>query len=154
MNTRKLAIAALVLWGITIAVFGVFFVRGHTAKGSDNRTAVILNASERSLILAEMRGLLDGVQKIVEGLNRHDIKQIEQAAHAVGMNSAADVNPLLMAKLPLPFKQLGMSVHHDMDDLAAAAQAGKPSTELQGMLANTLTKCVACHTAWQLQATN
>ncbi len=154
MNTRSLAIAALILWGITITIFTVFFVRGHTTAGSDNRTAVILGASERSLILAEMRGLLDGVQKITDGLNRNDMQQVENAARAVGMSSAADVNPLLMAKLPLPFKQLGMSVHHDMDDLATAAQTGKSSTELQGMLANTLSKCVACHTAWQLQSTN
>lgn len=50
------------------------------------------------------------------------------------MASAADVNPALMAKLPLPFKSLGMSVHHDMDDLAKAATEGKPAAELQKQL--------------------
>ena len=67
------------------------------------------------------------------------------------MASAADVNPALMAKLPLPFKSLGMSVHHDMDDFAKAATEGKPAAELQKQLTNTLAKCVACHSAWQLK---
>lgn len=152
MKTNKLAIAALLLWLATIAVFAWFFVRGNTAAGTDNRTAVLLAPSERSLILAEMRSLLAGVQGILDGLNRNDMKQVASAARTVGMGSAADVNPALMAKLPLPFKQLGMSVHHDMDDLAQAAESGKPAAELQGMLGNTLSKCVGCHAAWQLKA--
>ena len=41
--------------------------------------------------------------------------QIEQAVRSAGMHMAADVNPALMAKLPLPFKQMGMSIHKDMD---------------------------------------
>ena len=34
-----------------------------------------------------------------------DRAQIEQAARSAGMAMAADVNPALMAKLPLPFKR-------------------------------------------------
>src|ERR1019366_9170335 len=64
----------------------------------------------------------------------------------------ADVNPALMAKLPLEFKALGMGVHHEMDEIAKAAEDGKPAAELLKMTSNTLTKCVACHAAWQLKA--
>jgi cytochrome c556 len=98
--------------------------------------------------------LLSGTQLILDGLNRNDMKQVADAARAVGMGSAADVNPGLMSKLPLSFKQLGMSVHHDMDALADAAQAGKPAAEIQGMLSNTLSSCVACHATYQLKATD
>lgn len=152
MNARNFAIAATVLWLVTIAVLALFFVRGNTTTGTDNRTAVVLNSPERDLILSEMRGFLAGTQRILDGINRNDMKQIEEASRAIGMGSAADVNPGLMAKLPLTFKQLGMSVHHDMDDLAAAAKSEKPAAEIQGMLTNTLSKCVACHSAWQLKA--
>ena len=154
MNARKLAIAAIVLWLITLAVLATMFVRGNTTTGSDNRTAVMLNTSERGLVLSEMRGLLSGTQLILDGLNRNDMKQVTDAARAVGMGSAADVNPGLIAKLPLSFKQLGMSVHHDMDALADAAQAGKSAAEIQGMLSNTLSSCVACHSTYQLEAAN
>jgi hypothetical protein len=151
MKSNRLALAAILLWVATIAAFSWFFVRGNTAPGTDNRTAVILAPAERDLMLGEMRGLLAGVQAILDGLNRKDLKHVAIAARGIGSKSAADVNPVLMAKLPLPLKQLGMSVHHDMDDLAQAAENGKPPAELQTMLADTLNKCVACHSAWQLQ---
>lgn len=152
MKSNKLAWAAIVLWLASLAVFAWFFVRGNTAAGTDDRTAVVLAPGERALILNEMRNLLGGVQGILEAINHNDMKQVARAARAVGTASAADVNPALMAKLPLPFKQLGMSVHHDMDDLAQAAENGKPPAELQTMLGNTLAKCVACHSAWQLKS--
>jgi len=154
MTSNKIALIAILLWAVTVAVFAWFFVRGNTVAGSDNRTAVVLGAGERDLILSEMRGLLAGVHGILDGINHNDMKQVASAARAVGMASAVDVNPALMAKLPLPFKQLGMGVHHAMDDLAQAADSGKPAAELQSMLTDTLSKCVACHAAWQLKADN
>ena len=151
MNSRTISIAAIALWLITIAVLAFFFVRGNTTAGSDHRTAVVLTAQERELILSEMRGLLTTVHDVLDGLNKGDMKQVAQAATLSGMGSAADVNPALMAKLPLAFKSLGMSVHHDMDDLAKAANEGKSAAELQTMLTNTMSKCLGCHAAWQLK---
>lgn len=152
MNTRTLSITAISLWLVTIVVLATMFVRGNTTTGSDDRTAIVLNTPERDLVLTEMRGLLTSTQAILDGLNRNDMKLVADAARAVGMGSAADVNPSLMTKLPLSFKQMGMGVHHEMDALADAAQAGKSPAEIQGMLSNTLSTCVACHSAWQLKA--
>lgn len=151
MKSNKLALAALVLWVATVAVFAWFFVRGNTVPGSDGRSAIVLAPAERGLILAEMRGLLAEVHNILDAINRNDRQQIAASARHVGTAYAADVNPAIMAKLPLPFKQLGMSVHHDMDDLAAAADSGKPVAELQAMLTATMSKCVSCHAAWELK---
>lgn len=151
MLTNRLALLAIVLWVATVAVFAWFFVKGNTTAGTDGRTAVVLAAPERSLILGEMRGLLTASQQIVQGIQQGDMKQVAKSARAVGMASAVDVNPALMAKLPVAFKSLGMNVHHDMDDLAQAADNGKSSSELLGMLANTMSKCVGCHSAWQLK---
>ena len=152
MKSNKLAQIALLLWLVTVAVFAWFFIRGNTAAGNDGRTAVVLQAGERNLILSEMRGLLAATQGILEGANQGDMPRIIKAARAAGMAGTADVNPALMAKLPLEFKALGMGVHHDMDEIAKAAEDGKPAAELLTMTSNTLTKCVACHAAWQLKA--
>lgn len=152
MKISKVAIAAILLWAVTVAVFAWFFIRGNTVAGSDNRTAVVLNPGERDLILLEMRGMLSSTHGVLDGLSRGDLKQVAQAARAAGMVAAADVNPALMGKLPLPLKQLGMSVHREMDELAAAAESGKPVAELQLMLVGTLSKCVACHAEWQIKA--
>ena len=154
MKSNKVALIAILLWAITIGLFAWFMVRGNTVAGSDNRTAVVLSGAERGLILSEMRGLLEAVHHILDGLNRQDMQQVAAAARKAGMGSAADVNPALMTKLPLPFKQLGMDVHHDMDDLAKAAENGQSVVALQGMLTQTLSKCTGCHSAWQLKAEN
>lgn len=151
MFTNRFALVAMVLWIATVSVFAWFFVRGNTTAGTDGRTAVVLASAERDLVLGEMRGLLSASQQVVQGIRQGDMKLVAQSARAAGMASAADVNPALMAKLPVAFKSLGMSVHHDMDDLAQAAESGKSQADLLGMLSDTMTKCVACHSAWQLK---
>lgn len=152
MKSNKIALVALLLWVITIAVFAWFFIRGNTTAGTDGRTAIVLQSSERDLVLSEMRGLLSAAQGILEGANQGDMNRIVQSSRSAGMAAAADVNPLLMAKLPLAFKTLGMSVHRDMDEIANAAEGGKPASELLKMASNTLAKCVACHASWQINA--
>ena len=152
MKTSKVAISAILLWVVSALVFGWFFVRGNTESVSGERTAIVLSSAEREVVLMEMRGLLTSVQGILDGLNRKDMKQAAQAARASGMGAAVDLNPALMAKLPLSFKDLGMSVHHGMDDIAADAEAGKPADEILNKLSHTLASCVACHAAWQLKS--
>ena len=154
MKSNKIALAAIMLWIVTMAAFAWFFIHGNTVAGTDNRTAVVLGAGERDLILREMRGMLAATQGILEGINQWNMQQVAQSSRSAGMAAAADVNPALMTKLPLPLKTLGMSVHHDMDDLAKAAESGKPVAEIQQMLTSTLSKCVACHAAWQLKTEN
>jgi len=152
MKSNKFAKLALLLWVATITVFAWFFIRGNTTEGSDGRTAIVLQPAERDLVLSEMRGLLVATQGILEGANNNDPQKIGTAAASAGMAAAADVNPALMAKLPLEFKQLGMSVHHDMDEIAKAASEGKSSAEILKMTSSTMTKCIACHSAWQLKS--
>ena len=154
MKSNKLAQLALLLWVVTIGVFAWFFVRGNTSAGTDGRTAVVLQPAERDLVLGEMRGLLAATQQILEGANQGDMQRISKAARAAGMAGAADVNPALMAKLPIEFKQLGMSVHREMDDIALAAESGKSAAEILQKASDTLMKCVACHSAWQIKVAN
>ena len=154
MKFNKLAPIALLLWVATIAVFAWFFIRGNTRPGSDGRTAVVLQASERDRVLSEMRGLLSAIQGILEGANQGDMQRIIKVSKAAGMANAADVNPALMAKLPIEFKTLGMRVHRDMDEIAEAAGSGTPAPEILKMASNVLTKCVACHSVWQVKVEN
>jgi hypothetical protein len=152
MKLSKLALLSLALWLATVATFAWFFVRGNTTAGTDDRTAIVLQPAERDLVLGEMRLLLTATHGILQGVNANDMKQVAAAARSAGMGAAVDVNPALMAKLPLPFKELGMTVHHRMDDIAAAAESGKPAPEIMGMLTDTMSNCIACHASWQLQS--
>ena len=152
MKANRLAQVALLLWVVTIAVFIWFFVRGNTTAGADDRTVIVLHPQERELVLSEMRGLLAATQNVLEGANQNDMPRIIEAARAAGMAGTVDVNPALMAKLPLEFKALGMGIHHDMDNIAKAAQDGKSAADLLKMTSSTLTKCVACHAVWQIKS--
>jgi len=152
MKPNSLASIALLLWAVTIAVFAWFFIRGNTAAGTDGRTTIVLQANERDFVLSEMRGLLSATQGIIDGVSQGDMQRVIKSSKAAGMAGAADANPALMAKLPIEFKLLGMSVHHDMDEIAKAAEAGMPAPTILKMASTTLAKCVACHTAWQFPA--
>lgn len=135
------------LWILTITVLGWFFIKGWTAEGSDGRTEILLAAAERDQILAEMRVLLKAVDGIVRGLgeSKPDSKQMEETARAVGMHMAADTEPAIMAKLPLPFKQMGMSIHKDMDVLADAIVRDETAQQILQRLSSMTARCTACH---------
>jgi cytochrome c556 len=144
---QNVCLAAILLWLMTLTIGGWFFVKGWTAKGSDGRTEILLAAAERDLILGEMRQLLKAVDGIVRGLGEStlDRKAVEASARAVGMNMAADVEPAIMVKLPLPFKQMGMSIHKDMDALADAVAREETPQQILQRLSNMTARCTACH---------
>ena len=136
MTARVLSIAAIALWLVTIAVAVFFFIRGHTRVAPDGRTAVLLASDERNLVLTEMRGMLETVQVVVDGVKTGDMKQVAA----------------LMAKLPLEFKQLGLSVHKRFDEIATAAGSGASREQLLASLSTQLSACVACHGSYRLDA--
>jgi hypothetical protein len=139
--------SVFVLWILTVTVLGWFFIKGWTAEGSDGRTEILLAAAERDQILAEMRLLLKAVDGIVRGLGepKRDFTQMEETARAVGMHMAADTEPAIMAKLPLPFKQMGMSIHKDMDALADAIVRDETAQQILQRLSSMTARCTGCH---------
>lgn len=147
---------ALAIWIIGAGVFAWFFVKGITSPSTDGRTAVLLAPVERDFILTEMRHLLQAVHGIITGVSHPDqsegYAQAALAAHSAGMEMAADDNPALLLKLPLPMKQLGMSVHRDFDELADAISAGASSGDILQRLSSITNRCVTCHEMYQLKA--
>jgi phage shock protein PspC (stress-responsive transcriptional regulator) len=147
MKHRVACAVVGILWVVTVLFTGWVFVKGWTAPSTDGRTEILLAPSERDLILGEMRDLLKAVSGVVAGLGEFSqpSTQVAQAARAAGMHMAADVNPTLLARLPLAFKQMGMSVHRDMDGLADAAAAGETPQQILNRLAGITARCTACH---------
>lgn len=149
---RNVCRVAIVLWVVTLILIGWVFVKGWTAKGSDGRTEILLAPAERDQILSEMRQLLKAVDGVLRELGepKPDLKQMEAAAREVGMHMAADVEPAIMAKLPLPFKQVGMSIHKDMDALADAITQHETPQQLLKRLSSMTARCTACHDMYRL----
>jgi cytochrome c556 len=140
------------LWVVTIGAFVYFFVAGATEKSTDNRTAVLLSAQEKDLVLGEMRTMLVAVSGVLNALGEGDTKKASAAARSAGMAMAVDTTPLLMAKLPLEFKNLGMSVHGDFDLLAADIDNGLTQQQIVQRLGATTSKCTTCHAIYRLGA--
>ncbi len=143
----QIGLVAVVLWVVTIAAGAWMFIQGATKPGTDGRTEILLDPSERDLILGEMRQLLKGVDGVVRGLGepQPDLKQMEGAARAVGIKMAADTSPAIMVKLPLPFKQMGMSIHKDMDALADAIVQKETPQQILQRLSSMTARCTTCH---------
>jgi cytochrome c556 len=122
-------------------------VKGWTTQGTDGRTEIVLAPVERDLVLREMRDLLKAVHGVVTGVSdpAQGMQEAERSARAAGMTMAADVDPALMAKLPLPFKQMGMSVHRDMDRLADAIVQKETSTQILARVSSITARCTTCH---------
>ena len=150
--THRLAIAALVLWVVTVAGAGFVFVRGRTAPASDGRTAVLLAPADRDFVLAEMRALLEVTQNITAALAEDDRAKIAVAARSGGRGTVKGVPLGLMARLPLDFKQAGMAMHGGFDEIAAAADRGESMKQLNARLADQLNLCVGCHQAYRIDA--
>ncbi len=151
---QSLCIVTIALWVVTLVVAGWFFVKGWTKPGSDGRMEIMLAPAERDQILAEMRQLLKAVDGVIRELGepQPDRKPMEEAARAVGMKMAADTEPAIMVKLPLPFKQMGMSIHHDMDALADAIGNKETPQQVLQRLSNMTARCTACHDMYRFGA--
>ncbi len=148
MNVKTLASIAIVLWAVTVVFVGYRFMAGNTITATDGREAIVLESSERDFILAEMRGFLVAVQEIIEAANENDMAAVKATAHRVGRAEVEGVPPETMLKLPMAFKQLGMSTHDGFDEITLAADIG-PEAVTQALSAN-LGKCIACHESYSL----
>lgn len=128
-----------------------FVLSGSTAQVADQRTAILLNDSERELVLGEMRTFLSATQRIAAGISAEDMQAVAAAARSVGQAAAQAVPGSLMGKLPIEFKKLGMATHSSFDQIAMdAADLGDPAHSL-GQLSVLLNNCVACHAIFQIK---
>lgn len=147
---KKLTFVLATILAAVIFVFGYFFVNGIYSKSSDNRRLIQLSPSEKDLVLGEMRAMLKAVNGIVDALGKGDMPKAAEAASSAGMGMAVDVNPVLMAKLPLDFKELGMGTHGQFDELAAQIKAGAKQEVVLQRLSTITSRCISCHEANRL----
>lgn len=142
---NKLGLISLGLWILTIGLFAFFFVKGTTSVSTDQRRSVNLSPMEKDLVLGEMRTMLKAVNGLLGALSENDMKKAAEAADSAGMAMAVDTSPILMAKLPLDFKELGMGTHKAFDDLSAEIKSGATVPQVLEKMHQITNRCVACH---------
>lgn len=151
MKNGVLIAVLLLSLAANVGLVYTFVLSGTTAQVADQRTAILLEDSERELVLGEMRMFLGVTQRITAGINAEDMKAVTEAARSVGRAAAQGVPGTLMGKLPVEFKKLGMATHSGFDQIAMDAESlGDPAHALE-QLSGLLNNCVACHAAYQIR---
>ncbi|MBS0327225.1 MAG: hypothetical protein JSS46_11870 [Proteobacteria bacterium] len=150
LRASLVVIALLVI--ALVALLVKFVVIGSTLPAQDGRIVVALDPGERALMLREMRGFVDALQRITDGLARGDSKEVSEAARAVGVAAAHNAPVTMLGKLPLEFKRLAFGVHGGFDQLATDAANGAPREQSLKELSTILGGCVACHASYQAAA--
>ncbi len=144
------------LFGLSLAALAalgyIIVVRGNVTASADGRTAIILEAGERDLVLAEMRGFLESVQGIVSAVTKDDMKTAAEQARKVGSGAANEVPVTLMAKLPLEFKTLGLATHSAFDAVALEAEGIGNKDVVLAKLSELMLNCTSCHAGYRLAA--
>lgn len=142
---KKLTFVLAALLISIVAVFGYFFVNGMVSKSTDNRRLIQLSSAEKDLVLGEMRTMLKAVNGVIDALAKNDMMKAAESASSAGMAMAVDVDPILMAKLPLDFKELGIGTHKLFDELTKDIKAGASQPAVLQRLSTITSRCIACH---------
>jgi len=150
MNKFSLLIITVLLLIILMGA-NKFIYQGSVKKSEDGRTALVLLASERDLILEEMRGFLIATQQIVQAVSEDEIKQAVIAAKKVGRTAQEDVPGSLVGKLPIAFKKLGFDTHTKFDELAMDAEDMEDKDQTLKLLGGLMQNCIACHAAYRIE---
>jgi len=139
-----------------LAFFLAVFVAAPLSAQSydDGREAIYVSGPERAELLAEMRGFLETVQGTMDALVAEDMVAIAELNAASGLRATANTPESLTAKLPEPFRLLGLSTHNLFDGIAReATDLGDPlviTEQIGGLLAN----CTACHASYRFEIEN
>ncbi|MDQ7070279.1 MAG: hypothetical protein Q9M48_06005 [Rhodobacterales bacterium] len=126
-----------------------FVIKGSVIKGDDGRTAILMTSGERNHVLGEMRGFLEAVQAITEGIANDDMALVATSANAVGMALVRNESPALLAKMPIEFKKLGFGAHTAFDDMAQEATDIGDGKMLTAQLGDLLGRCTGCHAGYR-----
>ena len=149
MNKTCLA-TTIVLLIIIAAGFYKFIIQGSTTENSDDRITLLLDDSERNLVLAEMRAFLASIQQINQGLSENNMELVALSARKSGNAAQGNMPGSLVGKLPIDFKKLGRDTHARFDQLAMDAEDLEDSSHTMGQLSRLMENCVSCHAMYRI----
>lgn len=148
---KKLFLASALIWIISLGIFAKFFISGSTTPSADSRKTIHLSASEKDVVLGEMRTVLKSLNGVLRSLGESNFKQASIEAKKAGAGMAVDVNPVVMAKLPLEFKKFGIGMHDDFDKFSLDLDRGMNEKQALVRMGEITNKCITCHVTYRLE---
>lgn len=93
---------------LNVGLIYKFFYAGETVSlAKDGRSEIKMTPENREYVMAEMRGFLENIQKINEGIAKNDPTIIEKVGQESGSYKVDGVTKGLVKSLPLGFKKMG-----------------------------------------------
>ncbi len=147
----KVLVTLSVLLNVFLIYFFVF--KGATAptNNQDKRVTIEMPQGHTDFTLAEMRGFLESVQQINEGILDNNPKKIAAAGKKSGGSVIAHAPQGFLKRLPIAFKQLGFSTHDIFDEIAGSAEHNFNPKTSQKQLHKLLNNCIACHQGYRIR---
>lgn len=124
------------------------------AEEADTRSVIQLSPQHRALVLGEMRQFLAGLQQMTHALSREDMETVSREARTLGVSMSHHMPADLKQALPLEFRKMGHAVHSSFDQIALDAESLGDGQHTLSQLGDTLSRCVACHSAYQIREIN
>jgi cytochrome c556 len=154
-HTRSLA------FGIFILALGVLAGTGAREASSrerdawlqqapDKRVVIDLSGDQRDAMLVEMRGLLTGIQTIMDAASKMDVGRIRTVAKASGTAAITGQDSSYDKQLPQDFRRLEAETRAQFDALSDAVRGFTARDTTLAYLSRISQGCVACHGKYKL----
>ncbi|HIO92559.1 MAG TPA: hypothetical protein EYG68_06910 [Leucothrix mucor] len=147
---KKCGVIIVLLLAVIFGGAYKFLVQGSVAEGKDGRVVILLDASERLYILGEMRSLLGHMQELVTAISNDDMDNVIKVAETLVNDSSGKTPARIIAKMPLAFKQISISIHSDFKQLLAESKEKRDTKLALKQLSKIMQNCLACHATHSL----
>ncbi|MBS1549816.1 MAG: cytochrome c [Bacteroidetes bacterium] len=150
----KKFIPILLILSLVLNVFLVYFFmfKGETSiTENDTRIAIHTSYSNKEFVMKEMRGFLESVRDINEGILQKNPEKIIKAAEKSGGAATEHVPEGLLKALPMEFKKLGFDTHDQFDQLAKSVKKQFNKDEAQQQVNKILYNCTQCHQSFKFE---
>lgn len=149
---KKITIILLVLSVfLNIGLIYKFFYEGEkVVLAKDGRSEIKMSKENREFVMSEMRGFLESVQKINDGITTNNPEIITKVSQQSGTCKVDAVPQGLVKSLPYEFKQMGFQTHELFDVISKMAKKNYDRQQTQEKLNQLLNNCVACHKTYKI----
>jgi hypothetical protein len=119
-------------------------------EGGTARQAVSVSRADEAHLRAGMRGYLESLQGVLDGLAGNRLDRVATSARGAGMAAVKGVRFEMVASLPPEFTLLSVDTHERFDALARRAAERASRQEIVSLAGEILANCTACHAMFTL----
>lgn len=124
----------------------------HGPQSMDSRELVLVSSATRTIILTEMRGMLEALNGILHDLAAGNTDAAEKTALKTGTGAAMQPGAqMAMRELPESFRIMARAAHSGFDKLAVVLKSGGDKSAALKSVAEVTDACVACHAMYRFE---